>query len=89
MKRISLSRKTTKEVFPFLGIGLTVFFLSIASILSSLFDYYRWQYSIVSDLLYKLYSISIILAFIALAFFFEYCFYFRSERKKPIFIVQT
>ena len=71
IRKISTSRKTTKETYPFLGLALLAFFMGIAIIFSSWFDYYRWQYSTVVDLIYKFYVISLIAAFIALGFFIE------------------
>ena len=71
IKRITKTRKTINEILPFLGIALEALFMSIAMIISSWFDYYRWKYANVNFLLYKLYTLSIILAFMASGFFIE------------------
>ncbi len=71
VKRISASRKNTKEIYPFLGLALLALFMGIAFIISSWFNFFRWEYSLLIDPLFKLYSMAITLAFVALAFFIE------------------
>ena len=72
IKKISEVRNTTKEFFPFLGLAILALFIGIAMMISSWFDYYRWNYDIEIYPLYKLYTLSILLSLLGSSFFIEY-----------------
>jgi hypothetical protein len=66
------TRKTTRELLPFLGLTILALFISISFFIVSWFDYFRWEGVGEFLLLYKLQNLLNLAAFAAVTFFWEY-----------------
>ncbi|NVM02495.1 MAG: hypothetical protein HWN67_09185 [Candidatus Helarchaeota archaeon] len=72
IKKIYGSKKSIKEILPFLGIAFLFLFGGISYIFANLFDYFQWHYEIKILIHFRLHSILYFASIASCIFVYEY-----------------